>query len=485
MKGSSIVTALAMLLAAGTARAQADALDGQVVHQPSGEVDVDEGEPELEHGSRQGDGDSRGPGRGDGSGAERAPEESEPDESAGAGPDAGGESPLAFSVGDGSVRFVPSMQYRLRFVHHDGRDFLPGGEIDVLRHRARLGMAASYERRLTTFVQLQDVRTFGEELDPSGDFTADGFDLHQGYMQLGRDEGFVRLGRQELDLNNERLVGVNHYTERTRSFDGARAIAERGGARLDVAWALVRDYSTNAEPVTYGSRHIAAADLRYEMSRLFVPDLLVLFEGDTNTDLRRVSAGGNLRGAFGGGVYFDYYAEAWMQYGKENEPLPVTYWANLSSFLLQANVDVASKPFLYLEATFVSGDEDPTDDLVTTFTQPYPRAHRVLGQMDYFINFRPDTNERGVRDLSSRVGWKPFGLAMDATFHIFDAMVDRGDGLNHYGWELDLRMRRRFLDGHLGVDTVYAFFVPGDLIAPHVADPGLEHFAYVILDSVF
>jgi hypothetical protein len=477
-----------MFFAAPAARAQADAPDRAAgepeVTEASDAQSGDDAEPGFAHGTRQGAGDSRGPGRGDGTGAVKKPTETEPPEPEVVAPEEEA-SPLAFSVGDGDLRFAPSLQYRLRYLHNDGRDFSPGDEVNVVRHRARLGMAASYREALTTFLQFQDVRTFGEEQDPSGDFTADGIDLHQGYLQLGPKDGFLRLGRQQLDLNNERLVGVNQFTERTRSFDGARAVAEREGARIDVAWALVRDYSTNPEPITYGGRHIAAADLRYEMSRLFVPDMLVLFEGDTNTDLRRVTAGGNITGSFGGQVFFDYIAEAWVQYGKENEPQPVTYWANLSSFQFRANVDVASKPFVYLEATFVSGDDDPTDDVIGTFTQPYPRAHRVLGQMDYFINFRRDTDERGVRDLSSRVGWKPFGLAMDATVHIFDAMARRSDGLNHYGWELDFRLQRRFLDDHLGFDAVYAFFVPGELIAPAVPDPDIEHFGYVILDSIF
>lgn len=488
MRAPALASVLSLLLATG-----------EVVAQEAPESD--EANASVAHGSRKGEGDSRGPGAGDGTGrpevdtSEEAAAEAVDAEPVDAEPEARETplipsrpdpmSPLAISVGDGALRFIPSLQYRLRYFHDDGRDFVPGGETDRVRHRARLGMAAVYDDLVTTFLQFQDVRSYGEEGDPSGDFSANGFDLHQGYMQFGTGESYVRLGRQELNFNNERLLGANQYVERVRSFDGARAVAERDGATLDVGWALVRDYASNADFLGSGKRHIVAGDLKYQMHRAFVPDMLVLFEGDTETDLRRVTAGGEINGTFGGQVFFDYHAEAWLQYGKENDAAPVTYWANLTSFLFQANVDVASKPYLYLEATFVSGDEDPTDDVISTFTQPYSRAHRVLGQMDYFINFIQDTDERGVRDLSSRVGFKPFGIAMDATVHIFDAMASRPDGLSHYGWELDLRMQRRFLDGHVGFDTVYAFFVPGDLIAPQVADPDLEHFAYVILDTLF
>jgi Alginate export len=492
MRGSSAALTLAILLAAAGVRAQdvgaedaeAQAVETQAVEAQA--VDVQDGPAEdpIGHGTRQGKGDSRGPGAGDGTGRPPPSDDLAPAPPVDA-PDGASKSSLAFTVGDGSVTFVPSMQYRLRYFHDDGRDFLPAGETDRVRHRARLGLSASYDDRLTTFIQLQDARSFGEESDPSGDFSADGFDLHQGYLQLGGDEGFVRLGRQEMNFSNERLLGVNQYAERARSFDGARAVAERGGARLDVGWALVRDFATNAEPVGYGKRHVGAADLRYELAKAFVPDVFVLFEGDTESDLRRVSAGGNLDGRFGGKVFFDYHAEAWIQYGNEAQPLEVTYWGNLSSFLLKATVDLPSKPFVYVEATFVSGDDDPTDDVIRTFTQPYPRGHRVLGQMDYFLNFRRDTDERGLRDLSARVGWKPFGLAMDATVHLFDSLAERPDQLSHYGWELDFRMRKRMLDDHLGVDAVYAFFVPGELIAPTVTDPSLEHFAYIILDSKF
>ncbi|NIP78292.1 MAG: alginate export family protein, partial [Gemmatimonadetes bacterium] len=73
-------------------------------------------------------------------------------------------------------------------------------------------------------VQVQDVRVWGGELGTT-DPSADGLDLHQGWLELG-DAGSgalsLRVGRQELAYGGERLVGALNWAQQARSFDGAR-----------------------------------------------------------------------------------------------------------------------------------------------------------------------------------------------------------------------------------------------------------------------
>ncbi|NNL30908.1 MAG: hypothetical protein HKO77_07785, partial [Gemmatimonadetes bacterium] len=68
-------------------------------------------------------------------------------------------------------------QVRPRF---EFRDPVAGGLDDFTSMRVRLGVDALIERGLSVFVQVQDVRIWGEESHPLFDFSADALDLHQG-----------------------------------------------------------------------------------------------------------------------------------------------------------------------------------------------------------------------------------------------------------------------------------------------------------------
>ena len=71
-------------------------------------------------------------------------------------------------------------QVRPRF---EFRDPSGGSKDESTSMRVRLGMKAVVDPNLIIFVQMQDVRTWGEETHPLFDYTADQLDLHQGYLQ--------------------------------------------------------------------------------------------------------------------------------------------------------------------------------------------------------------------------------------------------------------------------------------------------------------
>ena len=75
--------------------------------------------------------------------------------------------------------------------------------------RVRAALNALLEGDVRIFIQLQDVRLFGEEANTLGDFRADNFDLHQGFVELTDVPsvgGSLKVGRQELALGEQRLV---------------------------------------------------------------------------------------------------------------------------------------------------------------------------------------------------------------------------------------------------------------------------------------
>ena len=92
----------------------------------------------------------------------------------------------------GQVR--PRWEYRNPFLA------LGGAAETWVSMRTRAQVTASLDRNVTAFVQLQDVRIWGEETNTLGDFSAHGLDLHQGYIDVRSSGPTVfsgRAGRQD------------------------------------------------------------------------------------------------------------------------------------------------------------------------------------------------------------------------------------------------------------------------------------------------
>ena len=176
------------------------------------------------------------------------------------------EPPLSVDIG--AFRIVPSLEYRLRYRHYEGHDFTEGGVTDTLRHRARVGLEASWAGRVGVKVEVQDVRTFGEETSPSADYAADGFDVHQAYASvLPVPELELRIGRQEIAFENERLIGRGNFSEPGRSFDAVRLVCSALRMKLDAFYSKVREsnLALDLPPEDSAERHLLGADLHYDL----------------------------------------------------------------------------------------------------------------------------------------------------------------------------------------------------------------------------
>ena len=109
---------------------------------------------------------------------------------------------------------------------HELRDPASAGARQFTSMRVRAAIEAALEDDIRVYIELQDVRFWGEERNTLGDFNADNLDLHQGYVDIKSFTGSpfaARVGRQEVNLGGQRLVGAVGWTQQGRSFDGVRA----------------------------------------------------------------------------------------------------------------------------------------------------------------------------------------------------------------------------------------------------------------------
>lgn len=125
---------------------------------------------------------------------------------------------------------------RARVEGYAGLNFQPDKSDTYLLNRFRLGMALIPVSWIRFQFQLQDARAIGKDTKPYAPPYQDTFDLRLAYLELGdleRQHVSLRVGRQEINLGEERLVGSSGWTNTARSFDAARLSFHYGKYSLD------------------------------------------------------------------------------------------------------------------------------------------------------------------------------------------------------------------------------------------------------------
>ncbi|UJR84135.1 alginate export family protein [Sandaracinus amylolyticus] len=136
----------------------------------------------------------------------------------------------------GELELRPQLESRaraeLRIDPLIGRD-----DLYFVTMRNRLGMDARF-RDVRVLLQFQDARDFGV-VEPTAS-TGATTEVHQGFLQIGGEQTFVRVGRQEIDWGSQRFVGSLNWTSAARSFDAVRGRWSEGIVTLDAFGAWVR-----------------------------------------------------------------------------------------------------------------------------------------------------------------------------------------------------------------------------------------------------
>jgi len=373
--------------------------------------------------------------------------------------------------------FTPSAQVLVRYRHTGGFDFAPGGSENFVRQRVRLGGELAWQDRVRAFVQVQDVRVWGEASDTLGDFSADGFDLHQGYLEVRLADGLdLRAGRQEIIFLNQRLIGNVDFVEQGRSFDALRLRYDTDDLLVDAFYARTLD---RAEPDDPRPNDVFGAMATFRFSPAFALSAVSILDLNSNFGRVRSTSGIHLAGSLDMGL--SYRAEAYLQVGGADND--VSFMAYLASARVRYTLQHPMAPFLQLHSDLVSGDGSPDDGTVRSFDTLFATNHRFYGNMDFFTNLPRDTNRRGLMDLGATLGFKPHpNVTATLVGHVFQAMESRG-GPGHYGVEVDTKVVWRPLP-HLHLDLLYGVFVPGEgFVGGAPSDP--EHFVYSTVSVLF
>lgn len=134
-----------------------------------------------------------------------------------------------------------SGEERMRMEGYENGGFKGNNEDLYLLQRMWLNMKIQPAWWLKVFAQSQDSRVFLKNGTPAPPYQ-DSWDLRQAYAELGdMEKGFfaLRVGRQEINLGEQRLVGSTPWSNTARTFDAARLTLHHKKVRLDAFAASV------------------------------------------------------------------------------------------------------------------------------------------------------------------------------------------------------------------------------------------------------
>ncbi|MBS1859791.1 MAG: alginate export family protein [Acidobacteria bacterium] len=277
----------------------------------------------------------------------------------------------------------------LRGRAESGTGFDPNQTGRLYLNRLRLDASAAPAPWFQLFFQGQDARASGLGGGVDRSFLGDAFDVHQAYLDLRRSEtGWrLRVGRQELSLGDERLLGADSYWDAFgQAFDAVRVdfTAARVHA-MAFSGFRVEPSRRRLNPFDTASR-IAGLSVRIGMPGEGVLEPYSLWKrgGDTVDLLDRPGH----RDVFAPGIR----AQAALPHGLDYNVEMVLERGHVVGEAINAwagHWELGWKPLgaefglrLGLEYNFASGDADPADGRYGTFDDLYPAGFNKYGMAD-------------------------------------------------------------------------------------------------------
>jgi Alginate export len=393
-----------------------------------------------------------------------------------------------------------SGEERIRVEGYDAGGFKPDNGDAYVLQRFRFNMKIQPTGWLKVFVQTQDARVFWKNQVPAPPFE-DTWDLRLAYAEGGdmeKSPAAVRVGRQEINLGDERLVGSSQWLNTPRSFDAARLALHYRKVRLDIfASSVVVVHSGQVGSVQPGNNlhGLYGGLINVIPNSTIEPYLLWRLQPGVQSEL---GGAGHLDMKVSGVRWagtlphnFDYRTEVVFERGRLAQDHIQAWAGHWSAGYTFAKP--AWKPRLMAEYNYATGDGNSKDGRRNTFDQLYPSAHDMYGLAD-------QVGWKNIHHIRSGVEWKVtpawsmgsrysdywLADAHDALYNTSSAVVTHsanGSAGRWVGQEIDfVTMYQPFKTTQIGAGLAHIF--PGTFLK--LTTPGRGYTApYVFFNSQF
>lgn len=366
------------------------------------------------------------------------------------------------------AQFTVDAEYRPRSEFRNGYRILHTPETEpafFVSQRTRLSVlyeSSGYELRVTG----QDVRVWGE-VEQLRDHP--GVNIHEAWARLQLSEELrLKLGRQELIYDDQRLLGSVNWTQQGRSHDAAVLSYRHSDSDLSIdlgsAWNQEAELLQGNRYTINNYKTLSYLWASRPVGPLTASALLLAdgFESPDGAPSFRYTYGTHL--AYGSGPW-QLTGTAYLQSGDDGGR------RDISAYMLAGKIAYAWNAVrLFAGYDHLSGgkagDARPSRHAFHTL---YATNHKFYGHMDYFLNVPADTRGGGLQDLYLGVNVsleESESTAIGLNAHRFALAGEIADPQNpgevlepYLGTEFDLSFSHRFTDEvalRLGYSTLFS-----------------------------
>ncbi|WP_242928233.1 alginate export family protein [Pontibacter vulgaris] len=373
---------------------------------------------------------------------------------------------LALPLSTAFAQLTLTPQIRPRAEWRNGYKNLPSATAKAaffVSQRSRVTLDYKQDK-ITSRFSFQDVRVWGDE-EQAKDVAS--VSVHEAWGEIMFSDVFsMRLGRQELAYNDERLLGSVDWAQQARSHD---AVVLK--ARFNNDWSLDAGGAFNQE-----KEQLSQTDYTLNNYKVlgFVWGKKVLQENFTLSGLF-VSDGFQGKGT-NKDILFRYTYGADLMYKKGELQLNGAFYhqsgTGVSDKAIGAYMGVAEAHYTLnsLKATIgfnhLSGSGGERSK-TRTFNTLYATNHKYYGYMDYFTNLPMDTRNGGLHDNYFKLHYSTnpnYNVALDYHYFALAANVPATETLSgtknkYLGSELDAVFNYKYSEGinfSVGYSTLFA-----------------------------
>jgi hypothetical protein len=355
--------------------------------------------------------------------------------------------------------------------------------------------------------ELRDDQSYGRSL-PGGarPQDEDRHDIQTLQLEVGRKQSFLRVGRQEVALAQQRLIGVADWSNTRRSVDGAHLLLVRGPLAVEavaVRPVLVRQTRANLADSTQRLRTLSIGSA--PNAKPLARGLPALWQGywyeqaihpagGTAARTYRLTSGGRVQWQWGGAtprLARSLELEGALQRGTVGaRDIAAHFW--IAEAQLQWK-RARGAPSLALGIEEASGENPGTGTQLEAFAVLYPAAHAHGGYADVF-------GRTNVRELHAISNWDPFpSLNLRGALYHFarlrtdDGVYSKQNALfraatetpaTHVADELDVTGTWH-LTTHWRLIFGGAIVAPGAFLEATLPAPRTEHWGFIGTTVVF
>lgn len=353
--------------------------------------------------------------------------------------------------------------------------------------RIRLTANASVNDNASVKLTLQDSRELGESDSLISD-TTESPDFHEAYLNVSNvfdTPVSLRLGRQELNYGDQRLVGSFGWSNYGRAFDGFKAVYSNDAVSVDAFYMIVSEDTTVTTNSSTGATTLGAnandTYFRgiYATIKQAIPNntldvyLLNQHQNAATVATNRHTIGARLKGAVAG---VNYTLELPYQTG-ETGASDIEAWA----FAAKVGYAIPGAPMglkVGAEYNLGTGDDTATTTEDEGFNNIYPTNHGHFGIGDV-VNSWNNINAWSI-NASADVNEK---LNVYLAYWNYKTDQKNTAGESDSGTEIDLVAQYKYAS-NLSLEAGAARFTPGKVLAPTTPDDA-QDWAYLQVTAKF